>query len=152
MRGVVQLVRTPACHAGGRGFESRRSRQHFKPKDEKSSCLSKRCSQAARRKSEGSPGADPFSVTPSSMYLRPFRSRVCDRCAFQKTDLSDQRRSHTAGPRLHLHPSGPQQRCRKDAYRPGPTMASRKLAENTALRHCCGWSRSLATGRHQNID
>ena len=32
MRGVVQLVRTPACHAGGRGFESRRSRQHFKPR------------------------------------------------------------------------------------------------------------------------
>ena len=31
--GVVQLVRTPACHAGGRGFESRRSRPLFKPFD-----------------------------------------------------------------------------------------------------------------------
>lgn len=28
--GVVQLVRTPACPAGGRGFESRRSRHLLK--------------------------------------------------------------------------------------------------------------------------
>jgi hypothetical protein len=28
--GVVQLVRTSACHAGSRGFESRRARQFFR--------------------------------------------------------------------------------------------------------------------------
>ena len=30
--GVVQLVRMPACHAGGREFESRRHRNKEKPR------------------------------------------------------------------------------------------------------------------------
>ena len=35
---VVQLVRIPACHAGGRGFESRPLRHFFKPKVTPTAC------------------------------------------------------------------------------------------------------------------
>jgi hypothetical protein len=31
--GVAQSVRVPACHAGGRGFEPRRSRHSFQPSE-----------------------------------------------------------------------------------------------------------------------
>src|ERR1700675_1727264 len=34
--GLVQLIRTPACHAGGRGFESHRSRQGIRVRVSKS--------------------------------------------------------------------------------------------------------------------
>ncbi len=34
---VVQLVRIPACHAGGRGFESRPLRHSFKKPESKDS-------------------------------------------------------------------------------------------------------------------
>ncbi len=45
---VVQLVRIPACHAGGRGFESRPLRHYFKVFTGRLSINALRCSRARR--------------------------------------------------------------------------------------------------------
>jgi hypothetical protein len=66
--GVVQLVRTPACQAGGRRFESRRSRQSFDPKN----CLtlSYRISKATLEGSRQSTNIRPPADTETKRWNR----------------------------------------------------------------------------------